>query len=247
MNPNEYQNLAEVESRHWFYAGKRDIVRRWIDRVRPLGRNDVLADCGAGTGIFAADIMSTCRVIAIDDHEESLTLIRQRLGAAYVTQGTCTRLPLADRSVDVLTALDVIEHVEHDREALAEFGRVVKPGGIVVITVPALRLLWSDWDVALHHFRRYSRRALVDLVPAEYFDVVHCEYINAIALPLVLLVRSFRALRRTFGVKPSIRSEDRIPPEPINALLKWSFVFSACQRVIRFPAGVGLLAVLRRK
>jgi len=247
MNPNEYANLAEVETRHWFYVGKREIVRRWIQRVRPLGANDLLADCGTGTGVFAADYMATCRVVAIDDHEESLVLASQRLGPARVMEGTCTNLPLADRSVDVLTALDVIEHVEHDREAVTEFSRVVKPGGLVVTTVPALTWLWSDWDVALRHFRRYSRRALLDLVPREHFDVAHCAYINVVALPPVMLVRTFRALTRASGVTPRTRLEDRIPPAPLNAVLKWSFVFLACQRLVRFPAGVGLLAVLRRK
>jgi ubiquinone/menaquinone biosynthesis C-methylase UbiE len=247
MNPNEYSNLAEVETRHWFYVGKREIVRRWIQRLRPLDANDLLADCGAGTGIFAAGYMSTCRVVAIDDHEESLALASQRLGSARVMRGACTNLPLADRSVDVLTALDVIEHVEDDRNALMEFSRVVKPGGLVVITVPALTWLWSDWDLALHHFRRYSWRALLDLVPREHFDIVHSAYINVAALPLVMLARASRALMRAFGTTPRTRLEDRIPPAPINAALKSSFVFLACQRLIRFPAGVGLLAVLRRK
>ena len=156
-------------------------------------------------------------------------------------------LLLDDRSVDVLTALDVIEHVEHDRKALAEFSRVVKPGGLVVITVPALMSLWSDWDVALHHFRRYTRRSLLDVIPAGDFEIVRCHYVNVAALPLVVLVRKFRALKQALGSKSQARSEDQIPPAPLNALLKWSFVALGCQQLISFPAGVGLLALLRRK
>src|SRR6185436_12128521 len=123
MNPNEFTNLAQVETSHWFYAGKREIVRHWIQRVHPLGLNDLLADCGAGTGAFAAGMTAACRVIALDDHEESLVLARQSLGPERVMKGSCVSLPLPDNSVDVLTALDVIEHVEHDRKALAEFSR----------------------------------------------------------------------------------------------------------------------------
>ena len=171
MDPNEYANLARIETEHWFYVGKRDIVRHWIQRTHPLRPEHVLADCGAGTGTFASEMASSCRVIALDDHEESLSLARAKLGPERVKQGACTHLPLADQSVDVLTALDVIEHVEHDRQALDEFSRVVRPGGVVVITVPALMMLWSDWDVALHHFRRYTRRSLLEIIPNGTFEL----------------------------------------------------------------------------
>ena len=247
MNPDEYANLAAVETQHWFYVGKRQIVRHWIQRAHPLSPNDLLADCGAGTGTFAAEMMPHCRVVAIDDHDESMALARRKLGSERVQKGSCTSLPLPDHSVDVLTALDVIEHVEQDGGALAEFARVVRPGGIVVITVPALMMLWSDWDVALHHFRRYTRPTLLNLVSPDLFEIVHCNYVNVAAFPLVLLVRKWRALKAKFGAKIDSRSEDSIPARPVNAVLRWSFVKLACQNTIRFPAGVGLLAVLRRR
>ena len=76
---------------------------------------------------------------------------------------------------------------------------------------------------------------------------MRCHYINVAALPLVLMVRKFRAVKRAFGRKTEARSEDKIPPAPLNAILKWSFVALAGQGLIRFPAGVGLLAVLRKK
>ena len=247
MDPKEYANLSKVETHHWFYAGKREIVRYWIQRVHPLSPEHLLADCGAGTGRFAAEMTGHCRVLAIDDHEESLELAQGHLGAERVKRGTCCHLPLADASVDVLTALDVIEHVEKDRDALKEFSRVVRPGGIVVITVPALMMLWSDWDVALHHFRRYNRRSLLEVIPRDAFEVVHINYVNVVAFPLVWLVRKWRALKAKCGAKVDSRSEDNIPPGPINALLRWSFVWPACQSLIPFPIGVGLIAVLRRK
>jgi SAM-dependent methyltransferase len=247
MEPNEYENLARIETGHWFYVGKRDIVRHWIQRTHPLRQEHLLADCGAGTGTFAAEMARHCRVVALDDHEESLHLARAKLGQERVQQGPCTQLPLADRSVDVLTALDVIEHVEQDRKALEEFSRVVRPGGIVVITVPALMMLWSDWDVALHHFRRYTRQSLLGIIPCEAFELVHCNYVNVAVLPLVLLVRKWRALKARLGFKIQTRSEDAMPPGWLNGLLRWLFVTLACQSWFRFPGGVGLLAVLRKK
>ncbi len=247
MNPDEYTNLAEVERRHWYYAGKRQIVRYWIQRLHPLKPDDLLADCGAGTGRFAAEMAGFCRVLAIDDFEESLVIARRNLGADRVRKGSCVQLPLEEASVDVLTALDVIEHVEDDRAALSGFARALRPGGLAVITAPALMMLWSDWDVALRHYRRYCRRSLIEAIPQSLFEVACCQYVNVAALPLVLAARKFRALKGRLGFKTQHRSEDAIPPAPLNALLRWSFVSLACQNAIRFPAGVGLLAVLRRK
>jgi len=246
MNPEEYQNLARVETGHWFYAGKRDIVRYWIHRFHPLKESDLLVDCGAGTGIFADEMRAACKVMAMDDFEESLELLRKRLGEANVRKGSCTALPLSDASIDVLTALDVVEHVEDDRAAMREFLRVLRPGGIAVITVPALMALWSDWDVTLRHFRRYSRKSLVDIVPAG-FELLHANYVNVAVLPAVYGVRKWRGLTQWFGKKTTSRSEDKIPPPVLNNFLRGIFVKLACQKTVRFPAGVGLIAILRKK
>ena len=114
----------------------------------------MLADCGAGTGLFAREMSDFCRVIAIDSEEEALCLAEQKLGKENVRRGSCVALPLEDSSVDCVTALDVLEHVGDDRLAVREFARVLKPGGVAVVTVPAMQSLWSDWDEALHHYRQ---------------------------------------------------------------------------------------------
>ena len=246
MNPEEYQNLARVETAHWFYAGKREIVRYWINQFHPLQRGDLLVDCGAGTGIFAEEMKRFCNVLALDDFEESLELLRKRLGENNVRKASCTALPLANASVEVLTALDVIEHVEDDQTAVREILRVLKPGGIAVITVPALMALWSDWDVTLHHFRRYTKASLLKIVPSE-FEVLHANYINVAVLPIVFAVRKWRGLKNRAEVKTDARSEDRIPAPMLNGFLGWTFVKLACQNAVRFPAGVGLITVLRQK
>ncbi|HTV63741.1 MAG TPA: class I SAM-dependent methyltransferase [Verrucomicrobiae bacterium] len=245
MNPEEYNNLARVEGSHWFYSGKREIVRYWIHRFHPLKSDDHLADCGAGTGIFADEMSADCNVTAIDDFEESLKFLRERLGNERVRKGSCTALPLPDSSVDVLTALDVIEHVQDDRAAAREFLRVLKPGGVAIITVPAHMALWSDWDVTLRHFRRYNKRMLRDMVPSG-FQILHVNYVNVAVLPAVYAVRKFRGLKQRLGFKTTARSEDAIPPPYLNDCLRWLFVCLACQNLIPFPAGVGLIAVLRK-
>ena len=247
MNPEEYTKLAETEATHWFYTGKREIVRWWLQRSFALKSGHLLVDCGAGTGKFAEEMQEWCRVLAVDDHQESLNIARTKLGADRVLSGTCDALPLANASVDILTALDVLEHVEDDAAGLREFARVVKPGGVVIITVPALMALWSDWDVVLHHFRRYTRPRLLQAIPMDQFEVIHCAYVNVFALPAIYVIRKLRGLLQRFTKPSYCRSEDQVPPPLLNKILRYLFVRAACQTAVKFPAGVGLLAVLKRR
>ncbi|MBA2623297.1 MAG: class I SAM-dependent methyltransferase, partial [Chthoniobacterales bacterium] len=193
MNPEEYRKLRELEQEHWFYAGKREIVRHWINHFAPLTPEATLVDCGAGTGSFAVEMHGRCRVLAVDDHQQSLEILRRVLPPEHVREGSALALPVPDASVDCLTALDVLEHVEQDEAAIREFARVQKPGGIGVITVPALPALWSDWDVALHHFRRYRKQHLIRVLAQPGFRLEHCHYLNVAALPAIYLARKIRA------------------------------------------------------
>jgi SAM-dependent methyltransferase len=245
MNPEEYAKLEQVELEHWFYAGKRRIVLYWLRRYGVLMPNKLLIDCGAGTGRFAAEAARYCSAIAVDDHEESLGLARRHLGSHAVKRGSCTDLPFADAVADSVTALDVIEHVENDRGALREMARVLKPEGVLVVTVPAFQALWSDWDVALHHVRRYRRAQLVERLREAGFELLHCNYVNVLVFPAVYAIRKWRTLRKSRSVDVS-RAEDLVPPRWLNNVLMAAFVLPASQSFLSFPFGVGILAVARR-
>lgn len=245
MNPEEYAKLEQVELEHWFYAGKRRIVLYWLRRCGVLMPNKLLIDCGAGTGRFAAEAAQYCSAIAVDDHEESLRLARERLGTAAVKHGSCTDLPFPDGFAHGVTALDVLEHVQNDGGALREMARILKPDGVLVLTVPAFQALWSDWDVALHHVRRYRRPELIGRLRDAGFELLHCNYVNVLACPAVYVIRKWRTLWKSQGTDVP-RMEDRIPPRWLNNLLMAAFVLPAKQSIMPFPFGVGILAVARR-
>jgi len=130
-----------------------------------------------------------------------------------------------------VTALDVLEHVPDDRAVVRDFHRVLKPGGVAVITVPASMALWSDWDEALHHFRRYDRRGLVALFDPGQWELVHVNYTNVVLYPAVWLVRRWR---RWFPARPgAARAEDRVPHHWINGFLRALFVRTGLARLLR--------------
>lgn len=247
MDAAEYDNLERVEREHWYYSGKRRLVHAWIGRVRPPAATDVLLDCGAGTGLFAEEMAARCRVLVLDDHEESLRLLRKRFRAEQILNLSGATVPLPAQALEYVTALDVLEHVPDDAAVVREFARLVKPGGLAIVTVPASMALWSEWDVVLHHHRRYDRAQLRRLFATDAWEIVHVNYTNVLVYPGVWLVRTLRDLRRRLGFGyPSARTEDRMPPRWLNALLRASFVGLAGVRV-PFPFGVSLVLVARRR
>lgn len=248
MNPEEYANLMRIEKHHWFYRGKRELVRRWLGRAGAPGPADLLVDCGAGTGLFAEEMRAGCRVLAVDDHDESLELARAAFPRLEVRRGSCTALPVGDGEASCVTALDVIEHVADDAAAIGEFVRILRPGGLLVITVPAFQSLWSDWDLALHHQRRYNRAELRAKLTRPDLQILDQRFVNGLVFPLVWWIRRARRANPAgvASAAPTRRSEDRVPPGPLNAGLRHWFVWEGTQGIVRLPFGVGQLAVARK-
>jgi SAM-dependent methyltransferase len=242
MNPDEYYALYKVEKEHWFYSGKRLIVREWLRRLGFLTHRHTLLDVGAGTGLFAEEMSQHLSVIALDPDANALGLLKQRR-EIITSAGSAETLPLADNSVHILTALDVVEHLDDDKAALREFTRVVRPGGLVIITVPAFMSLWSEWDDALHHRRRYTFAQLTCAWQGLNLQVVHSSYINTLAFFPIYLYRQWRNLLP--AQKKTARAEDWVPRDPLNSLLRQMFVQPALWS-LRLPVGVSVFAILRK-
>jgi SAM-dependent methyltransferase len=240
MHPNEFTALARVERDHWYYRGKRDIVRHWIERLWPLAPDDLFVDVGPGTGQLLLELSDRCRGVGVEHLAPGLRIASEK--PVRLVQGSVLDLPLRSGVASVVTALDVVEHVEDDTRALGELLRVARPGGLAFILVPAFPILWSDWDESLGHKRRYTWASFERLLSSQPARVLHRVYVNSFAFPPILL---YRLLRTTLGRRGS-RMEDEMPVAPLNRLLHALFVVPACWRWFSPPFGVSIFCILQK-
>ncbi|MBK8206314.1 MAG: class I SAM-dependent methyltransferase [Planctomycetes bacterium] len=228
--------MAAVERRHWWFRGRLAIVRAFLRRYVPQG---VGLDCSCGTGMTLQALPQWVQMGA-DLHGLALEASRAR-GLKRLFQADLRRLPVGDATLDVVTCLDTLEHIEEDTAALAEIFRVLKPGGNALFTVPAHPWMFSSHDRALHHVRRYRRGELRQRVLGAGFEIRKFRYINTALFPLIAAVR---LVSRDDG---SASDTDKVPAGPLNWILYQTF---ALERLllpwVPSPWGVSLLCLARR-
>lgn len=158
------------------------------------------------------------------------------------------RLPFADGSFDLVVLLDTMEHIPDDHRALQEVRRVLRPGGIVFVSVPAYQFLWSQNDDIAHHCRRYTRRRLDAVLRAAGLQVERLSYFNTLLFPLILPAVLFQKLMARLGRLPKDYNNASVPiARPLNRLFTW--IMSSERFLLRWlslPFGHSALGLARR-
>jgi SAM-dependent methyltransferase len=232
----------EVDEYHWWYRGRRRVIVAELDRL-PLAPGARVLDAGCGSGRTLQELTRYGEVHGIELDPGAAELARRR-GHGEVRVGRLEELPWGPDSFDLITCLDVIEHTPDDRVTLTELRRVTKPGGFLLVTVPAYQALWSFHDEANHHYRRYGRPTLRSAARAAGWSVERLTSFNSLLLGPAAAVR---LLQRRFGTHNGYTNDLALGPAWLNDVLERPLALEASwlAQGHTLPAGLSLLAVLR--
>jgi SAM-dependent methyltransferase len=239
VKESEFAKMHRAEQRFWWFVGKgrlvKDLAEQWLD---PGG---VHLDAGCGTGANLELLGDSGTWLGLDYSAEALRWCADR-GRRGLVLGDCGRLPFPDRSFAGAAALDLLEHLPDDAAAAAELHRVLKPGGRLLVTVPAHPFLWGSHDRALGHHRRYRKAELMSLLSRGGFHILRIDHFMGLLFPAMLAVR---LLQRADRRDPDTISYDW--PESINRLLLG--IVDLERRLFKWrapPFGTTLVAVAQK-
>lgn len=234
-----YDRMAELDSRHWWYRARRDILAALIRRKIALPKDARILEIGCGTGHNLAMLGAFGTVDGIEIDDAARAVASQRLGREIGKAPLPELTGIEDGRYDLVAILDVLEHVEDDCAALASIARKLKPGGRILITVPAHPWMWSAHDVVNHHHRRYTRATLRKVIGDAGLKLHLLSWFNSLLFPLAAAAR---LVGRITGKEDS---DDALPPGPVNALFETLFGLErhAIGR-LPFPPGVSLVAIV---
>jgi len=239
-----YPILYQVEQSHWWHVGRRRIIAQFVEGIcrEVKDRRPRILDVGCGTGANLLMLSKYGDAEGVDISPDALSFCRER-GIDKVKLGAAEKLPYDDATFDLVTALDVVEHMDDDVACVLEMRRVLRPGGRVLIFVPTFMFLWGLQDDVSNHRRRYRLSELHRVLDQAGFEVERSTYANITFFAPILLIRQFMKVTR---LKTS--SENNINVSALNGLFSWLFgLESTVLRHMNIPFGVSGLCVAKKK
>lgn len=241
MNPAAYLEMAEMESRHWWFCGRRAILTQIIGSF-DLPQNSRILEVGCGTGGNLEMLGKFGNVSALEMDEAARAIASEKTSGRFdIRAGCCPdKIPFTEQKFDLICIFDVLEHIDKDTETLLSVGKLLKKNGRILVTVPAYQWLYGAHDIFLHHKRRYTANQLQKKITAANLKACKISYFNILLFPLAAIVR---LKDRWLG--NATASGTKVPPLIINILFRKLFGFERflLQR-IDLPFGVSLLGVL---
>jgi len=244
MQSHHYPLVYQVEEKHWWYVGRRRIIACLVERICATSNNSNpnILDVGCGTGANLKMLAVYGQAAGVDISPQAVEFCRER-GLSSVKLGAIEHLPYESNSFELVTALDVIEHLDDDVAGLREMRRVLRTDGRLLVFVPAFMFLWGVQDDVSNHRRRYTLPQLLKAVEAAGFSIEWSSYANISFFLPVLLVRS---VMRWVGLSAATEYGINIPL--LNGL--FSRLFAAERFVLKrgkLPFGVSAVCIARQK
>jgi SAM-dependent methyltransferase len=244
MRQDLYRELYTVENRHWWHQHKRALVRSWLKKYRSKpGR---IIDIGVGTGRILSELKwRGWDVFGIDGEAEAIKFSKKRGVTAKRVNLANFPWPLSANQFHAALILDTLEHLKDDLKALQEIKRLVKPGGLIIITVPAYQRLFSYWDKMLGHVRRYQHNDLITLSRLADLKLVRVSYCFSFLLMPAIIIRRFKKLFRLDQQSDFLDTPGYTLMLPILKL--FSFLERMWLKHFNVPVGLSLICVLEKK
>lgn len=244
MDGTAFSHMAVAEVTHWWFVGRRAVIDSLLDGI-DLPASGQILEAGCGTGGNLASLSRRGRIAAFEPHIDALALARAKHPEVEIREAALPHpLPYEPGSFDLVAALDVLEHVGNDVDAAQALVGLVRPGGWLLVTVPAHQALWGSHDRRLHHMRRYGRRQVLSLFATSEMELIRFTPFNLVLSPIAVVYRvAERALRIDLG------NQERIPPAWLNALLARTFAFESVllHLGVPLPFGLSYAAIFRRR
>lgn len=247
MEPEEYAQMYEVESSHWYFKAKRLILEQMLKRFLSVNKKYRILDVGCGTGKILQMLSQFGEIYGIDSSPIAVNLCQKRGLTNLFTVDLEGKFPFRNNYFDVVCAFDLFEHLENEGKILSEILRIVKPDAYLFVTVPAFMFLWSGHDIALHHYRRYTKKQLRSVLESNGFKVFKTSYYNFFLFSVAFLYRFFKRLFRRPDKSPKSEFFVRIP-EWLNAIFLNIFTLEGLiLKYMNFPIGVSLLCIAKTR
>ncbi|UZK64874.1 class I SAM-dependent methyltransferase [Sphingomonas sp. M1-B02] len=212
-----YERMAAHDTTHWWYRARRDILADYLTRWGGLPNDSRILEIGCGTGHNLPMLAQFGEIDAIEIDETARETASARLGKPVGTSPLPELEGVEPGSYDLVAVLDVVEHVEDDVAALKAIATALKPGGKILITVPAHQWMWSAHDVVNHHKRRYSKATLLAALAAAGLEPRKLAWFNSLLFPAAVAARFVGKLTGKDD------SDDSPPPKALNAIFERIF------------------------
>lgn len=236
-----YKDLYDLEEKHWWHISKRRIVQNLIKRYNKIIDPKIL-DIGCGAGKNTEELLKYGKVWGIDNSEDAVRFCKKR-GLKNVKLSNAEKTDLKTSSFDVITLLDVLEHTD-DNRTLKEMQRILKENGVIILTVPAFSWLWSKWDEALHHKRRYTLKDLISRIEDHNFKVIYATYLYSFLILPALIVRR---IKEKFFYNKTYPTDFQLSNPAVNLIMSFlsEMEFKLAQR-IPLPFGTTILIIAKK-
>ncbi|OGE33574.1 hypothetical protein A3D83_01220 [Candidatus Daviesbacteria bacterium RIFCSPHIGHO2_02_FULL_41_10] len=244
MELKRYDQIYKNEASYWWFKGRRKLL---IDIFSKLPKKNSLKilDIGCCTGYNLHTLEKFGEVYGADIEKKAVEYCKKRGFKKISLLKNGLKLPFKKDFFDIVTCLDVIEHVEKDKKYLEELHRIIKPGGTLILFVPAFNLLWSQLDVRSHHIRRYTKSSLGKIAKAAKFIISDVKYFNYLLFLPVLPIRLFQKI--PFFKNNGLGADLVVRSKLINNILNLIFLIDVWSiKWLSPPVGISVLLIAKK-